>query len=538
MRSPIAALAWEIWRRNRVLVFLTTVIISLCSITSLTRPDQVQALDLEPWFFFLMVCSLALVFGVFHHAEFNRRKNWHGFPYRQFALPLPTLVLVACPMVLGVVSVELAYLAWAKLVFAPLGRAISLWPAFVLAVGILFHQAIVWGLAGFRISRVIVLALAGMALMSVGSLPLLLTVWPGKNAMTIATVILIGLASGAFLAGWYFVEKQRRGGGRGKGWVKEWIANCVSALPRRRKNFDSPAAAQFWLESRRVGSLLPICTGVVLVMIMFPVSWFMRKDPDSTLFILGWSLGVPIILASVIGVGFVTPDFWSGELSLAPFQAIRPLSSGEMVVTKMKVAAWGVAISWGLVVLFLSVWIPGWANNVNLKELWDLCRILYPGFTCYAILFLSLVAAMILSWRAMVNGLWVGLSGSAKLFGGVALLSAAMLVLAICGTVRWINHFDWHRLEHYVTWISWALVSAVLLKLWLAVFSWRKVGAARTWRYAALWLAGTACCVALAILVCPNVFWLKHLAILAALLPVPLAQLGIAPLTLERNRHR
>lgn len=538
MRSPVAALAWEIWRRNRVLVFLTAVIVSVCSITSLMVPGQVHALDLEPWFFFLMVCSLGLVFGIFHHAEFNRRKNWHGFPYRLFSLPLPTLVLVSCPMIMGIVSVELDYLAWAKLVFAPLGRTISLWPAFVLAVGLMCYQTIVWGLAGFRTTRIITLALAGMSLMSMASLPLFLKVWPRKNAMSIATVTLMGLALGAFLAGWYFVEKQRRGGGRGKGWARAWMANLVAALPRRRKSFDSPAAAQFWLEWRRAGSLLPICTGAVLVLVIGPVSWLMRRDPDSTMFILGWSLGLPIILGTVIGMGFVKPDFWSGDMSITAFQAVRPLPSGEMVVTKMKVAAWGVAISWLLVLLFLLVWIPGWANNTNLKEIWDLCVVLYPGFSLYTILILSLVAAMILSWSVMAGGLWVGLSGSAKLFAGIAILNVAMLSLAVWGTVFWTTHFDWKRLENYVTWTSWALVSAVLLKLWLAVFSWSKIGAGRTWKYAALWTGGTACCVALAILICLNVFWLKHLAILAALLQVPLVRLGMAPLMLARNRHR
>jgi hypothetical protein len=197
-----------------------------------------------------------------------------------------------------------------------------------------------------------------------------------------------------------------------------------------------------------------------------------------------------------------------------------------------------VAISWLLVVLFLSVWIPVWANNANLKELWDLGRVLYSGFSRYMILVLLLGALMILSWRGMIGGLWVGLSGSVKLFVGVAILYVAMLSIAVWGTVFWANHFDWKRLEHYVTWTSWALVSAALLKTWLAVYSWRKIGARRTWQYAALWMGGTACCVALAMLACPDVFWLKHLAILAALLPVPLARLGLAPLMLARNRHR
>ncbi len=84
-----------------------------------------------------MVSSFFLVFGIFNYAEFNPGKNWHGFPYRLFTLPVPTRVLVACPMFLGVMAVSLVYLAWAKLVFAPLGKNLPPWPALVLGVGII-----------------------------------------------------------------------------------------------------------------------------------------------------------------------------------------------------------------------------------------------------------------------------------------------------------------------------------------------------------------------------------------------------------------
>src|SRR5690349_2325639 len=99
MYSPIMALAWEIWQRGRRSVWLVAGIIAFSSLLSLGAPGQVRAFEnAEAVYIFLMVCSFFLVFGIFHYAEFNPRKNWHGFPYRLFALPVPTWILVALPM--------------------------------------------------------------------------------------------------------------------------------------------------------------------------------------------------------------------------------------------------------------------------------------------------------------------------------------------------------------------------------------------------------------------------------------------------------
>src|SRR5204862_7850195 len=103
--------------------------------------------------------------------------------------------------------------------------------------------------------------------------------------------------------------------------------------------FASPAAAQFWFEWRRSGSLLPFCIGAMLILVIGPLSWHLKDEPADTLWILGWTLAMPMIVAAPLGKGFSKPDFWSSDLSLPAFLAIRPLATGEMVVLKMKVAA-------------------------------------------------------------------------------------------------------------------------------------------------------------------------------------------------------
>src|SRR3954471_124307 len=256
MVSQIKALSWEIWRRGYKLLAVIAGTLAVCAIINQTGSDKTYLRkNFEAVYWLLMVGSLFLTFGIFHYAEYNRIKNWHGFPYRLFCLPIRTIVLVACPMVLGVFSVELVYCAWGKLVFMPLGRAVSFWPAACVGVGMMCYQAIVWGLAGFRITRIIVLAFAGLLLANVGMIPLVeeIKILPERNLFAIGTGILAFLALTAAFGAWFSVERQRRGGGRGRARLKAALIAVVDLLPRRNRNFASPAAAQFWFEWRRGG---------------------------------------------------------------------------------------------------------------------------------------------------------------------------------------------------------------------------------------------------------------------------------------------
>jgi hypothetical protein len=541
MNSPVSALAWEIGRRGRIGILIVAAIVSSCALYNVLVPISASASGArEGILIFLMILSFALVFGIYHYAEFNPRNNWHGFPYRLFTLPVSTWTLVTLPMVLGLVSVELLYLAWAKLVFEPIGIVINLWPGIVLGSGVVCYQCLVWSLAGFRIVRIVVLALMGMVLMDIAILPSMVEMvkWAPDKVRVVLRLLLAGLTTAAFVGGWFSVETQRHGGGRGKGWIKAFLGRMIDLLPRRRSGFASASAAQFWFEWRRAGLILPVCTGAVLLLIFVPVSWFNRNSEEATLWMLGWAVVLPIILAMVIGKGFGKPDFWSRDMSLPPFLTVRPLASGEMVVIKMKVAATSVAVAWPLVIGFLALWLTGWANTVSIKELSDAMMILQGPLASGVTLLLILILAMVLTWRGMVGSLWSGLAGSIRLAVVEFSLNVIMVALIIWRVVSWLDHFEWQKLEEYVWWMGWLLVLAVLLKIWGAAFSWRKITRRRVWKYILVWSVGTCTFVVLALLICPDIFWLKHLLILAALLPFPLARLGLAPLSVERNRHR
>ncbi len=542
MRSPITALLWEIWRRGRAVAALSLTLLAACAVAVRIFPkDSPARADIEPFYWLAMVISLALVFAMFHQAEFNPRKNWHGFPYRLFSLPVPTRLLVGVPMVAGVLTLEAVYCLWARLVFAPLDRSVGPWPGATVGAGLLCYQAIVWGLAGFRLTRIVALAAAGMLLMNIASLPLFALVYTRWDMAKVHWIMggALALAGIASVAGaWRSVETQRRGGGRGRGWLMTLFARLGDAMPRRRKGFKSAAGAQFWLEWRRAGWLLPACVGATILLIFVPYSWLARDEHDTASLTLDWVLLTPLILAAVLGKGFAKPDFWSGELALPPFFAVRPIASGEIVVSKMKVAALSAALSWLLVLVFLGAWLPLWANLKDLQGPWDRYLLLWGSSKLCVVLVLLLAAAAILTWSLLVGSFWPVLSGSKKLCAIAAVIGVVWIGLAIWGVVRWVHGFDWERLEQYVNWLGWGLATAVVAKLWLAVFSWRGISPQRAWRYALLWTGATACFVVLGLLVCPDVFWVRHLVILVALLFVPLARLGFAPRALEANRHR
>ncbi|GEM_PF-2040976 len=541
MRSPLVALSWEIWRRGQWFAVGALGLLGLCAVLNLSGAGRAYVFtNFEPFYWLLMICSIFLVFGFLHYAEFNQKKNWHGFPYRLFTLPVPTWMLVACPMVLGVVCVELIYFGWARLVFAPAGRHAGFWPAAVLGVGLMCYQTIVWALGGFRMTRIITLALAGMLFMNLASLQFFLPYipWPARQVWCASILALTGTAIGAFVCGCHFVERQRRGGGRGRGWLKTQVGRITDVLPRRTRPFDSPAAAQFWFEWRRAGMLLPVCTVAALVLLFAPVSWLTRHDAGATLLTLGWALVLPLILAGVIGKGFAKPDLWSPDLALPPFLAVRPLTSEEMVVTKLKVAALSITMAWLALLVFLALWLPLWANLAQLKDLWNSGLALRGVASLGAILFLLVVTATLLTWTLVVSNLWVALSGNKRWFVVHGILGTAILGIEISAIVFWVKHFNWKYAEQYVSGLGWALVLAVVSKLWLAVFTWRRNSPNRALQYVIFWACASGCFVALGLLVCPNLFWLKHLVILAALLPVPLARLGLAPLSLEKNRRR
>jgi hypothetical protein len=495
----------------------------------------------------LMVLSFLLLLGIFNYTEFNPTKEWNGFPYRLFTLPVSTWQLVAVPMILGLASVELLYLAWLNLVWTHTKIVMPEWFAVVLGAYAVFYQMTLWSLAGFRIFRLIVLTVGGVSSVLVASLPAFGSVYRAPwLSEKLLTVILAGLSLAAFVIAWAAVGRQRCGGGRRRSWIKGLAERVIDVMPRRMKDFDSPGAAQFWYEWRRAGWVLPACVAFTLVTVIGPVSWAFRADPQFTINTLVKVLAMPIVMAFAIGKGFAKPEFWSTNLSLPTFVAVRPLSSGEFVVSKMKVAAVSVGIAWLMVLAFVALWLPLWADNTNLKRLLVQFEMLYP-YSWQTITALYFAGFVVLTWRCLVSGLWAGLSGTRSHYIGSICLQIVGPLLALLAFGIWSDWIDVQIQDHpdrvksvALSAIGWGLALAVIIKVWLAVYAWSKITPRRAGQYVIIWSTWTLCFVALAILSRPvlDTYRLGHLYLLGAFMVFPFARIGLAPLFLRQNRHR
>ncbi len=283
MNSHLAALTWEIWRRGRRPVWLALLCLATCAAMNLGLWRDLHSSEAGRTLFGLsMALSVFLLMGVFNYTEFSTSREWNGFPYRLFTLPVRTVELVTLPVILGVVSVELVYLAWIKLVWTHGEITKPEWFAVVLGAYVVFYQTTLWCLAGFKIARILVLSIGGTSSIAVACLPFSTNLSAGMSEGCLVP-ILCGLTLIAFAIGWHTVARQRSGGGRRESWVKVLADQIIDAIPKRTRDFETPTAAQFWYEWRRAGWLLPAATAFTLLLIGAPLSWLYQSDAQFTL---------------------------------------------------------------------------------------------------------------------------------------------------------------------------------------------------------------------------------------------------------------
>ena len=530
MRSATSALLWEIWHRHR------PVVAGIVGLTIVGRllylsPRSSLLVDL------LAMLSFLLLFGVFNYT----------FPRRLFTLPVSSLRLVVVPMLTGIVSVELLYLLWME----PLSRGGSASRPFVavlLGALIVFYQTVLWTLELLGPLRLVVVGAVSVIVFGIG-------LWPSfppsppppwRSEDTLAALVAFA-AIMAFLLAWRHVVRVRCGGGRAPLRLERLIASVAAAIPTRRRAFPSPMDAHFWFEWRCSGLVLPILVGGVIVVIIGPLSWLARADAADSFRVLLGTLAMPIVLAIPVGMAFAKPTFWSEDLSVPPFVAVLPLTDETIVAIKVKVAIASAVVSWLLVLSFVGIWFPLWANLDSVSrfaiQLWAFHG--HSVAAVYGLAALIVIAGMFLTWRFLVSRLWSGVSGRRALFIASAM---SVVFLAIAGVA-----FDADRLPRWLLQdparmaaVVWIVSAAVAVKYWLAAYAWRRVSARYARQYLLVWGTGTMCLALLAVLlwrvmriyVALDIYRFQSLMILLSLLAVPLARVGLAPSSLSRNRHR
>ena len=125
------------------------------------------------WSLALLTAALLMLLGIFGLAEPTRLRGFTGLPPRRYTLPVSTGSLVLHPVLVGAAAVVIFFTCWSWIV-RPLVVASGRSPADVyllalLAAGLVWFQALVWGLPSFpklRACLLTILVLSGLVLAS------------------------------------------------------------------------------------------------------------------------------------------------------------------------------------------------------------------------------------------------------------------------------------------------------------------------------------------------------------------------------------
>jgi hypothetical protein len=551
MSTPALALAWELWRRHRWGNIATLAAIPVCSllyITATKLSGRPLGTDLLAFALLPMVVSLLWTFSVFGFTESDARRGFTGIPVRVWTLPVRTRFVVTCLTLFGALTIAALYIAWAELVFAPAGFPLPVrFPAVVLATAMVFFQAVVWGLASFPWLRAFVLVggAAGFLVLNIiglsGETP-----WARSETARLCTVLaFLPLAYGAALFG---VQAERRGGWQAWPWLRRLLASVAAILPRQRAPFASDTTAQLWFEWRRKGWFLTVAlaASIASVTALLPIAALMEPGAGLPVVAFATTSVYPLLLAGIAGLGLAKSDFWSKEVALHPFQALRPMSSTHLVILKLQTAAritllgglLGTLLSWLLTLL------PKW------RELWEVSQLTtklqqwLPAdrFAAAALVVLTGVTAVAMIWKAMVDNLRVGLTGRGRTIQ-VRAIAGGVFLLALLSAGAWFCR----QPERFLSMASLVYASATLLLIWKSfdtLRAFRDVARAQLltgrgyvilW---AIWLGLAASLAGWALLLWLHTDTPRSVLVLAVAWLWPGGALGHSLLKMLSNRHR
>ncbi|HVS35565.1 MAG TPA: hypothetical protein VMS17_08285 [Gemmataceae bacterium] len=572
MRSPVLALAWQVWRPYRrglavcAAVWLVLAALGLFMPRGAWAPAAPEgnliipaAIVVSALFAAAFILMLFAFSAVPIDAQLDAGDT--GFPTRMFTLPVSTAVLTAVPMVQGAAVAALGWVAWAGAVLRPVGMDVDLmWPAVLTAALVAWLQALVWWPFPLRFLRVIVVApvLAVIAMAPAFALAL----GAPSVAVTAGLAALLPAAYGVALVG---VARARRGDAPTWTWPS-WLASALAWRPStRRAPFASPLQAQTWFEWRMRGLSFPVTVGLVAVVWLLialtgvgeQVIGIVAAGGDAAGVsaavaamtapgvLLVQFLGIVLFLAGVVGadlggVRLVDQKPSGGTFGCHPFLALRPLTDGELILAKLRMAVRSTLTGWSivLIVVFLALGPTGkWRELAGMPLLQT-----HSALEVCAGLSAGLAGLVFLTWLLLVGNLWLGMTGRrwlVRAFGAFAFGVCMALVLL----AHWLSPHP-ETVAALMAALPYVAVVAVLLKLllaaWLARILLRRglIGPRALGISAAAWGVVVAGVVALGGQLAPVGGPSLWRLVLGAALVLPLNRFAAAPLALEWNRHR
>lgn len=543
MQSPALGFAWLIWQKNRVGFLLFGLYLAFLAIASFALPAPIFE---EVWQGLTAPFGFGMLFlmGSFYSSDTDLIGTRSGYPNHLFTLPLNTRTLVLWPMVYGIGSVSLVWIFYAAVVLESHGmRGLIWWPATLLATLTACLQSLSWYPVPLPYLRtilafVVLIALTGLA--AIGWLTDL-----SVSILSIVYLSLIPIAAWTSLRG---VTLARTGNVRERAWLP---ARTPNDTPIRR--FTSPQQAQFWLEWKRNGLQFPLLT--LLICLLLTALLAFRGSGEVVPLGIG-SIEVPVTVrlwllcllwapfsAATIGCCSHKATTFRPDMTLQPFLATRPISSFDLVLTKIRLAAVSTLSAWAILGFFFAGWLflpaKDGAKSGTIASLILPYLNLKSGVVATA-LFVGLI---IWTWKSQISNLAILLTGRRALIDGYS--TAVPLAAAVCiglSAVRITE--DPSVINEMVRYLPRIAIGVALLKgiviiaAFIALHRQSLVDQLMLTRLAGIWLLVVAGLVAFLRWLLPTELAPTSYIALGVFLFLPLTQCLVAPLALHWNRHR
>jgi len=536
MRSAAAAFAWEFRRRLRwglIALGVYLAVLALVQLVILGPRSPIHPLRSITFAFTVSVpLSFAFMYflAVFSYGLAGDLTARHSlYPARMFTLPVSTAALAGWPMLYGTTTLAALWVAAALIALWPSGvPAPVIWPALFCAAFIAWLQVFAWMPYGLPGLRMIVAVLWLTTIDAVVFATIELQVRESLMVAIMAPQIPL-----AYLAARYAVGRARCGDTPDWRGVFARLGRIAEVLPGRRGGFPSAARAQAWFEWRQHGRSLP--------------AWVAILVPFEALFLYLVRHEPPVLTMIGLVVLLLTPPFLaafvaSNAYGLSPFVATRPLTTAALVAAKLRMAMASTLFAWLLVLVAVLL-------GITVAGRWPLVVEEAQGLTDFfgapravVVALLLLLGLLASTWKQLVQGLAIGLTGREGLIKSSVLVRLSSLVLIglivhLLNVSRDARLFLWNA-------VPWIPAVPVFFKMcaaaWIATRLHRDrllgdralVTAAASWFVVVLAFYGVLA-------------WLldtQHIGhfflVLLAILAVPLARPSAVLLALASNRHR
>ena len=533
MMTPAQAMLWQIWRGWRWGLILGWAYMLVAAVLARLLPDLLRrtpageaflshaALELSLPCAFLLI-HLAAAFSL-TGADLKERGYWKTM----FVLPVRTRTLVAWPMIWGSLALGCVWLFIACFIVRPMGNTVPLvWPIAALAAGLTLLQALSWLPLEQTWLRIIIavppiaLVATGVAMVAVFEIP-----------EPIAAVIFGSLLPLTYVAALRGVAAARRGDAFDWRLWNRLVAWAAVLRKPSKHPFRSAARAQLWFECRSFAWVLPLSTALMATLIGFMTLLDHGSDAELHYWkLLPIVLLMPALLAGVVGCQHGNASF--------PFIATRPVSSIALVRSKFELAAVSALAAYLPVFLVASLFFlsPSFFDSVL-----QAARAAGTPRTTM-ILMAAVVFPVLLTWKGLVESLWMGLTGRPWL---VNVFTFGLAILFGCGTLfgLWLAFYPAMQalLWSLMPWLIGLVLTLKMLVATWVLYRLIRLGLVRPTTaglmFAAWGLIVAALCLAAHQLI-PSQILSTSSAIAAIVVLIPFSRLAAAPLALEWNRHR